>query len=61
MASPYLINPKPKKPTVFDESITVQKASRDLVIYSALAGQIVRVAWLVCCFQLLMSSELTIV
>lgn len=43
----YLVNPKRKAPTMFDESVAEQKVSRDIVIYSALAGQIVRVAWLV--------------
>jgi hypothetical protein len=43
----YLVNPKRNTPTIFDESVTEQKVSRDIIIYSALAGQIVRVAWLV--------------
>lgn len=51
----YLIR-KPKNLTPFDEAVTVQKVSRDLIIYSALAGQIVKVAWLVY-FQLLMSRS----
>ena len=41
----YLINPKLKVPTMFDEAIAAQKISSDIVIYSSLAGQIVRVAW----------------
>ena len=47
MASQYLMNPKQIAPTVFDDSVAIQKVSRDIVIYSALAGQTVRVAWLV--------------
>lgn len=47
MASQYLINPKRNTPTIFDESVAEQEFSRDIIIYSALAGQIVRVAWLV--------------
>jgi len=43
----YLFNPKRNAPTIFDESVAEQKFSRDIIIYSALAGQIVRVAWLV--------------
>lgn len=46
-ASQYLVNPKRKALTVFDESVAVQKVSRDIVVYSALAGQIVKVTWLV--------------
>lgn len=51
--SPYIVNRKPRNLTMFDESITAQKVSWDIVIYSALARQIVTVAWLVCyfCFQ----------
>jgi hypothetical protein len=58
MASPYR---KPNKVTMFDESIHVQKISRDLVIYSALAGQIVRVAWLVCYKYLLLMSKTLVI
>ena len=49
MASQYLINPKQNTPTIFDESVAEQEFSRDIIIYmySALAGQIVSVAWLV--------------
>lgn len=43
--SSYIIKPKVKKPTIYDESIAAQKASRDLIVYSSLAGQVVRVAW----------------
>lgn len=46
--SPYIVNRKPKKPTIFDDSITAQKVSWDIVIYSALARRTVTVAWLVC-------------
>jgi hypothetical protein len=55
---PHLINRKPKKTSMFDESVKVQKVSRDIVIYSALAGQIVKVAWLVCYLQFLLIFEL---
>ena len=52
MASPlaYSIDHKPNDVTMYDDSIAIQKASRDLVIYSAHAKQIVWVAWFVCFF-----------
>ena len=43
----YLIKPKWNTPTMYDDSVAVQKFSRDIAIYSSLAGQIVKVAWLV--------------
>ncbi|KAF8158437.1 hypothetical protein B0H34DRAFT_674846 [Crassisporium funariophilum] len=46
MSSALVIRSKSKKrPSIFDECLRAQRSSSDIVIYSALATQIVRVAW----------------
>lgn len=44
-----MASPDPKA-SMFSDSVAIQKASKDIVIYSAVAKQIVRVAWLVSYF-----------
>ncbi|KAF8154586.1 hypothetical protein B0H34DRAFT_676339 [Crassisporium funariophilum] len=50
MLSALVIRSKSKKrPSIFDECVRAQCSSSDIVIYSALATQIVRIAWPLYC------------